>query len=419
MICFVGFYSDLKAQNNNPTSDIFFYKKQEQTIGFKYFSNENREELLSPNFRQFEEIVQSDATFQIKRSFWNFLDYKQDVFAFNAEIGPTWGNGNIIDSSFYEYIVADHKTVGAKLKANFSYQNRYYWDRTNYTIVDVSAWGHYSLISQNAQGTLQDSNRVSSPYDVTENKKKLRYGFQAKAGWGLGRLNPMNNFMLAEYFLNSYFAGRNFSEEEIIKFADEIARIKSERTLTSTNDLVREAEQLNEFIKKEFLLTQLPDLQNELGWGEFYPRFNGARIEAGPYFNYFNREPDFVYGGYLKYQNEKYQNTKWNRNLCAAIQYNRYKKQDWITAEIDLGMSFYKNLRSRFDLGFKYVPGMVLNNFEDIEPVVHNFIPYFSYFTQVNSKIRLEADASLRINDNEQFMTAGPEFSLNVYWSKY
>ena len=62
---------------------------------------------------------------------------------------------------------------------------------------------------------------------------------------------------------------------------------------------------------------------------------------------------------------------------------------------------------------------MVIHNFEDVEPLVHNFIPYFSYFTQINSKMRIEADALLRINDNEQFMAAGPEFTLKVFWSKY
>lgn len=416
---FMGVFGKVAAQDQTKLSNIFFYKKQEQNLGIKYYSKEMREELISPDSRSFEELSQSSATFQFTNRIWNYLDYKQEKFEFNAEIGPVWGSGNFIDSSFYEYIVADENIAGITAQAEVCYVNRYYWDRKNYTIVDVSAWGRYNWYSQNSKGVIQDSNRVSTPYDISENQKKYRYGFQAKAGWGIGRLNPMNNYMMADFLLNKYFAGRNFSEEEIIKFADEIARIKAGRNVKIQHDIADEGSKINAFISQEFLLTQLPDLQNTFGFGEFLPRLDGARIEAGPFFKYFNREPDFIYGGYLNYVNEKYRNPKWNHKLSAGIQYNRYKKQDWLLAEFELGASFYKGIRSRFDAGIKYLPGIVVNNFEDIEPVIHNFIPYLSYFTQINSKVRIEADALFRMNNNEKFITAGPEFSLKLYRSKY
>jgi hypothetical protein len=88
-------------------------------------------------------------------------------------------------------------------------------------------------------------------------------------------------------------------------------------------------------------------------------------------------------------------------------------------AEICLGWSYFPGLKSQWDFGITYVPGMVVNRFEDLESVVHNFIPYFGFYTQGNTSLRLQADASYRINNDEQFMTAGPEFSLKVYWSKY
>ena len=54
-----------------------------------------------------------------------------------------------------------------------------------------------------------------------------------------------------------------------------------------------------------------------------------------------------------------YQNVNWNRNFTANLNYNRYKRSDWVTAEVNLGWSYYSNLRSRFNFGVKYVPGRI------------------------------------------------------------
>jgi hypothetical protein len=67
----------------------------------------------------------------------------------------------------------------------------------------------------------------------------------------------------------------------------------------------------------------------------------------------------------------------------------------------------------------KYVPGVVVNGFENIETIKHNFIPYIEYFTQVNSKARVNFAFAWKITDSDQFMLAGPEFSLAVYRSRY
>lgn len=121
------------------------------------------------------------------------------------------------------------------------------------------------------------------------------------------------------------------------------------------------------------------------------------------------------------------------------LTYNRYKKpdeevassegglhpvfqnsyRDWMTAEIDLGWSYYSQLRSRFNFGVKYVPGIDLNGFKDLGTLSHNFVPYLGYFSQLSSKSRIRLDFSWRIADGEQFMVSGPEFSLGIYRSSY
>ena len=145
--------------------------------------------------------------------------------------------------------------------------------------------------------------------------------------------------------------------------------------------------------------------------GEFSPRFNGNRVEFGPFFTYYNREPDFIYGGYFLYNHAKYCNVKWNRNFSAGINYNAYKKKDWILAELNMGWSYFLNLKSQFDFGFKYVPGIAVKDTEN-SSFNNGFIPYLGYFTQINSKNRIDIKLAYRFSEDENLMLPGPEFSV-------
>lgn len=142
------------------------------------------------------------------------------------------------------------------------------------------------------------------------------------------------------------------------------------------------------------MLKELEDPYTDWQLGEFYPRFDGKRIELGPFFNYYNREPDFVYGAYVNVDYSKYINLNWNWDISVNLNYNRYKKdnwvRDWMLLEADLGRSFYPGLRTQINFGLKYIPGMVVNEFTDLEPVRHNLIPYLEYYTQANSKTRID-----------------------------
>ncbi len=149
------------------------------------------------------------------------------------------------------------------------------------------------------------------------------------------------------------------------------------------------------------------------------PRMNGTRIELGPFFNYYNREPDFIYGGYLTFENEKYCNLNWNRLLKVSLSYNGYKRQDWLLLETELGWSFYPNLKNRYDFGLKYVPGVTVNGIDDFGTVRHNFVPYVNYYSQLSSKYRMDLAFSWRISEKEKFMIPGPEFSVSFYRSRY
>jgi hypothetical protein len=225
--------------------------------------------------------------------------------------------------------------------------------------------------------------------------------------------------MVADYLLKKYHNERNFSQTEITQFANEIGRIKHQRNAIAGHKADAEFEQIQEYLNKKMFLIRNENLETEWEVGEFLPRFNGNRVEFGPFFKYYNREPDFIYGGYVLYDNARYCTARWNRNFSAGVNYNAYKKQDWILAELSIGWSYFIKLKSEFDFGVKYIPGIVLSGSDDAGTVNNGFIPYFSYFTQIDSKNRIDLKLSYRISEDEKLMLSGPEFSLSVYRSRY
>ena len=429
------------AQVETGNSDALFYEKKELNNGFLFYGNNEREELRTDISRSYEKITLGSAAYQFKNSYWNFLDYKQDFLEFNFEVGPFYGAGNWMDSSFVENIEADQTQFG--IRANFSahYSTRYYYNSKNYTLVEVRGWARYDWFKQNSEGTAIDSNGVVINFDDSFNETKFRYGFEAKAGWGWGRLNPMNNYMLAQYILEKYYVGRVFSENEIRMVAAEIYKIKDQRDIINGHNTEMESRIVADFLNEKLLLTAPDDLEMDWELAEFMPRVHGNRIEVGPFFKYFNREPDFIYGGYILYENAKYSSIKWNRSFGAGLKYNRYKifgdqpsnddeqresliyeqfeGQDWVNAEIEIGWSFYPDLKRQLDFGIKYVPGIELNNFTKLGEFNHGLVPYVGYFSQINSKSRVNLTFAYRISEDEKLMLPGPEFSLSFYRSRY
>lgn len=400
-------------------NEILTFQKKELNWGAIYNTAHEREEFRSNLTREYDELTSGEVKFQLNNSYWNFQDLKQENIAFNFEVGPLWGNGNLIDSSAIENIVAEHKIFGLRADASVSFASRFYHTPASYTLVQVNAWARYDWFKQNSTGTSTDSNNVVSNINDELNKTKFRYGFEARAGWGFGRLSPMNHFMVADYLLEKYYSGRNFSQAEISGFASEIGSIKHQRNLHEWHKTDKESEQINAFINGKMLLTPIEMLKEEWEMGEFLPRFHGSRVGFGPFFRYYNREPDFIYGGYFQYENAKYINHSWNRIFSANIEYNRYKKQDWVLSELNIGWSYFMKLKDQLDFGLKYVPGVALNNLEKIGEFNHGFIPYVGYFTQFNSKTRINIALALRISEDENLMLPGPELSLSVYRSRY
>jgi len=409
----------LVAQEESDYSEAFFYKKKELNTGVFFYGNGEREELRTDFSKTFDEINFTSGAFQFKNSYWNFLDYKQDFLEFVFEVGPFYGAGNWMDSSFVENIQADQTQIGVRANVSVDYSSRYYYNERNYTIVEVGGWASYGWFNQNSDGNSIDSNSVVTVFDDSSNNSKFRYGFEAKAGWGWGRLNPMNNFMLAQHILEKYYAGRIFSENEVKIIAAEIYKIKYEREIVIGHNKESEAQLVGDFLNEKMLLTHPEDLKTDWELAEFMPRLQGSRIETGPFFKYFNREPDFVYGAYIQYKNAKYKTLKWNRNFSTSVNYNRYKKHDWILAEFKIGWSYFPDLKKQYDFGVKYVPGVELNNFSNVGEFNQAVVPYVGYFSQINSKSRVNFSFAYRISQDEKIMLSGPEFSLAVYWSRY
>lgn len=411
--------SDSFAQYNFKNSETFQFQKNEIDWGLHYYSGSEREEIRTETWGEFEDLTTGAVKFQFKNQSWNFLEYKQERFDFNIEAGPLWGNGNWSDSSLVANVKAKHRIFGLRTNASASYASRYYYNNKNYTLVKINGWARYDLYRQNSNGISTDSNDVVKGFRETTNEDKFRYGIDVRAGWGIGRLQPMNHFMVADYILKTYYSERNFSQDDIAKFASEIGRIKHRRNARLGHKTDVESALMQEYLNQKMFLIPVSSLEEEWKTGEFMPRFDGKRVEFGPFFKYYNREPDFIYGGYLLFDHAKYCTAKWNRNFSAGINYNTYKKQDWILAELSIGWSYFLKLRSQFDFGFKYVPGIAINGSENDGELNNGFIPYAGYFTQINSKSRVDIKLSYRISEDEKLLLSGPEFSVSMYRSRY
>ena len=409
----------LYAQEPEINNEVVSFKKREWNKGLLLNLDQERDELLTDETRFYEEQNLLNGSFLLENKIWNLLDYKQEELNIAFKTGPFGGWGNWIDSSKVSYNTADEQKYGLRTSLNAGYLYRYYYDPKTYTLLDLSVWGQYDIYKQNLDGTAIDSFGVSMPIDESNIKDRLRFGFKGKAGWGIGRLSPMNHLMTAHYLLEKYYPGRVFSDYEIAQFAQVIAGIKNDRDFKSGHVAEKEMEMVAGFVNKNLMLESPESMSGEWIYGEFDPRYEGTRLEFGPFFQYYNREPDFVYGGYLQFDRAKYHNVKWNSNISANINYNRYKKQDWMMGELNLGWSYYTGLKSQFNFGVKYVPGIELNGFDDIGPLSHNVIPYISWYSQLNSQSRFKFDFSWRIADGEKFLVPGPNFNLAIYRSRY
>ncbi len=418
ILLFLAYIPEGIAQYKFDKTEVFEFQKMELNWGLLLDANQEREETRTKEWRQYEELTTGAAKFQVKSKLWNFLDYKQERVELNFEIGPFGGKGNWIDSSNIASIEADHNILGLRTFASARYASRFYYNNKNYTLVQINGWGRYDLYSQNSKGLSTDSDNVVTPIDTKTTENKFRFNISGRAGWGIGRLNPMNNFMIAEYLLQKYYPNTNFSQIEISNLAHQIANIKNERNISTGHITENETEYLLEYLNQKMIQKPVAALETDWIFGEFEPRLNGSRVEFGPFFNYYNLEPDFFYGAYFLYNNAKYCNLKWNRNFSAGINYNAYKKQDWILAEINLGWSYFIKLKSQFDFGIRYVPGLALNNSDDVK-FNNGIIPFVGYFTQLSTNNRIDLKLAYRFSQDEKIMMPGLEFSVSIYRSRY
>jgi hypothetical protein len=405
--------------NNNDTVRIATYIRKELNAGFVFDTEQEREEIRSDVTREYEEARINAFKFRLIQSNWDFLSSNQLYWDYFFEAGPFWGNGNLTDSSAINVIDATHKIIGFKGMAGGHYNNRFYHDRNIFTLISVDALSRVYLYGQEAEGTVLDTNNINSPYTDRSQKLKFRIGFHAKAGWGIGRLNPVDHLVTATRFLEKYYPKRVFINEEIEELAREIGDIKGLRDWRKKQSSPLEIKQLTEFIRRNMLLEVPVDAQNFWQLTEFRPRYAGTIFTFGPFFRYLNYEPDFVYGGYLELENNKYYNTEWNRIFRINLAYNSYKREDWLLMETELGMSFFPNLNSEYSFGIKYLPALGVRDIEDFGPLRHNIIHYVHYFSQINSRYRIDISLALRIAPNDQFLMPGPGFSVYLYRSRY
>jgi hypothetical protein len=409
----------VSAQLNNDSIMFMNFVKREFNTGFVAGVSPEREDFRSKSELFHEELTSGSASIFFAKQNRFFLPFRQELTETRLLIGPVAGTGNILEESAAGVIDAERELTGIRGLLQSSSTNRFYFDKKNYTLVHLDGWAKYSYNRRTDIGTFTDSLDVVVPYERESEAGKLRYGFNARAGWGIGRVQPVNHYMASVWLLDKYYPRRNFSEAEYILVAKEIGRIKHQRNMRTGRLSKNEAEQLESFLNSRLFLETSGGMVNDWILTEFRPRYHGSRVEFGPFFSYFNREPDFVYGGFLQFENEKYCNLKWNRKLAARLSYNSYKHHDWMLLETSLGWSWYPSLRSEWGAGVKYVSGMTVEDLREYGPVRHNFIPYVEYFSQISRRYRIETTFAWRVAPDDQFMMAGPEFSVSLYRSRY
>lgn len=393
------------------------YRKQEINWGLNFSSVKQRESLKTDSSSYYEEMTNGTVNFFANNQFWHFNDNKQEQFSFAVQAGPLWGRGSWNDSTNIQEIDADHRIAGLRGYAMADYSYRFYYNTRSYTMVKLNGWGQYDWYRQSSEGTITDSNLVVSDYSDVTKGGKWKAGIEARAGWGIGRLAATNHIMLAEYILEKYYPEKSFSQDEIQALAQAIGKVKNNREIITGHITEKELIPVMEFLNQNMFLLPKNIEFNDWELGEFLPRYHGNRVEFGPFFQYYNQEPDFVYGGYFLYESAKYIDTKWNRNFSAAINYNAYKHNDWVLGEISLSWSNYIKLKSQFDFGVRYVPGLEITA-EDVN-FYNGLVPYFSYFTQFNHKSRMDLKLAWRFTSDEKLMIPGPEISISVYRSRY
>ena len=407
---------NVAAQETTIDNEVVSFRKKELNKGFVFQLSRENSDITIDELPYSLESTAMSGLFRIENNVWNIEDYKQEAYQFSFDLGPFSGAENWEGSSDGESDDFDVHSYGVQAALNGAYLTRFYYDPRNYTVFSVSGWGQYNLYRQKQEGNPVGSSEV----DESDTKDNLLFGLSAKTGLGIGRLSPMNHLMTAHFLLEKYYPGRVFSDFEIAQFAQVIAGLKHRRDYKTTRTPGWEEQMVSNFLNKNFLLEAPEALPEDWGYGEFDPRYEGNRFEIGPFFQYYNEDPDFIYGGFMQFDWAKYQSVKWNRDLSASISYNRYHdEQQWMSLELQLGWSYYPNLRSRFDFGAKYISGLELDGFDEDGTISHNIIPYVSYFTQLTSKSRIQLDCAWRIADDEQFVIPGPEFSLSIYRSRY
>lgn len=411
--------SAVTGQSLFSNSEDLTFMKRELNAGLNLFVRPEKEDIRTEETLFRLEQTPIAGQLFIENSNFVFLPFRQDQWRYSLQAGPFFGTGTFADSSSNRSIEADMSPRGLRLKADIDFSTRFYWDSRNFTFVQLNGWGNFDVYSRNSEGTVIDSNQVESTYTDDARINKLRYGLQAKAGWGIGRLNAVNHYANAQRLLEKHYPGKMFSTDEIRTVARAIGRIKHQRNISGGRPSEMETEQLTGFINNNLLLVIPEGVQSDWELTESRVRYQGSRVEAGPFFNYYNREPDFVYGGFIRFENHRYFNPGLNSYLAGGMNYNGYKKDDWVTFEATAGLSWYPSLSREISVGLRYLPGMLFTRFSDLHPVRHAVVPYLEYFSQLNSRYRLEAAFAYRIARQDEFVMPGPELSISIYRSWY
>jgi hypothetical protein len=409
------------TQSGDTPSEVYRFVKTELNSGLQFNRKNLRESSLTESGSYFENRENYATELFYSLNSWRFDDLKQETGRVILGIGPQWATGQSELNHPTLIKTADNSMFGAVVSGEINYSGRYYYGDNQYAVVVVDGTGSFESLKINSKGFSSNpmSSAFATPFEEEYTDNRFRYTLHAKAGWGLGWMEIVNHRMVAEYLLKDFYKDKLFTPEEKVAMTEKVAQIKNFRKLRTPSSLKKEAEELGEFLNNRFLLTIPENLEMFWKYSEFAPRFDGNRLEAGPFFSYFNREPDFVYGGFLKFDSGKYHSLKWSRHFKSELTYNRYKTRDWIKLETSLIFDYYCQLRTKFSFGLKYTPIVETSNDYDRTPFQNVFTPLVGFFTQLSRSLRMEGAFMYNITNKNNYFIKGPEFSLSVFRSRY
>lgn len=126
LLIIASFTSGGQSLLKKPDTNLFIRK--ELNTGIKFSSAPEREELFTDLSRFLTDQTLGKAALEFFGNTMIYLPSRQETWNYFLELGPYFGNGDLIDSTAIEFINADISPKGLRGRLGAEYSSRFYWD---------------------------------------------------------------------------------------------------------------------------------------------------------------------------------------------------------------------------------------------------------------------------------------------------